>query len=62
MEPKAFEGKALEVFRGYYPKGTNYLLSPTGDPPYTTTSRNLEVKVCTPAELHPNTNAPTAST
>ncbi len=62
MEPKAFDGKALEVFRGYYPKGTNYLLSPTGDPPYTTTSRNLEVKVCTPAELHPNTNAPTAST
>jgi len=64
--PRAFDGRALEIFRSYYPQGTNYLLSPSADPPYTTTFRDLEVRVCTPSLFHPSniaaTSAPTRST
>ncbi|OGA31265.1 MAG: hypothetical protein A3G80_02015 [Betaproteobacteria bacterium RIFCSPLOWO2_12_FULL_62_13b] len=52
-DPRGFDSSALGVFRGYYPKGRNYLITPSGDPAYTRRYRKLEVRVCTPSELHP---------
>jgi predicted AAA+ superfamily ATPase len=47
----AFEGSALEVFRRYYPKGDNYLVTPGGEPGYVKRVGGLEVRVCTPSEV-----------
>jgi hypothetical protein len=49
----AFDGKALAVFRNYYPYGRNYLVSPSGEPGYTKRFGAHEVRVCTPSELLP---------
>lgn len=49
--PGAFDSAALKVFRSYYPKGRNYLVTPSGDPAYNQRHGNLLVRVCTPAEL-----------
>ena len=42
----------IEVFRRYYPKGRNYLVRPSSEPAYTKRYGKLEVRVCTPTELH----------
>jgi uncharacterized protein len=47
----AFDSAALEVFRSYYPKGRNFLVSPSGDTAYTKRFGSQEVRVCTPSEL-----------
>lgn len=52
-DPGAFDSSALKLFRSYYPNGRNYLVTPSGDPAYTKRYGNLEVRVCTPSELHP---------
>ena len=52
-DPGAFDSSALKLFRSYYPKGRNYLVTPSGDPAYTKRYGNVEVRVCTPSELHP---------
>jgi uncharacterized protein len=52
-DPGTFDNSALKLFRSYYPKGRNYLATPSGDPGYTKRYGNLEVRVCTPTELHP---------
>lgn len=52
-DPAAFDSSALQVFRGYYPKGRNFLVTPSADLAYTRRFGKLEVRVCTPAELHP---------
>jgi len=52
-DPGAFDGSALQVFRGYYPKGRNYLVTPSGDPAYTRRYGRLELRICSPSELHP---------
>jgi len=49
----AFDSAALQVFRGHYPKGRNYLVSPAGAPGHTRKFGVHEVRVCTPAELYP---------
>jgi len=49
--PRAFDATALGVFRGFYPKGRNYLVSPSGDPGYAKRFGAHEVRVCTPSEL-----------
>ena len=49
----AFDPAALDTFRTYYPKGRNYLVSPSGSPGYTKMFGSHEVRVCTPTELHP---------
>lgn len=49
--PAAFDGTALQVFRGFYPKGRNYLITPSGHPVYTQRYGNLSVRVCTPSEI-----------
>jgi len=51
-DPLAFDSSALRVFRGYYPKGRNFLVTPSGDPAYTKRFGTLKVRVCTPTELH----------
>ena len=33
-DPKAFDGAALKLFRSHYPKGHNYLVTPSGEPAY----------------------------
>ena len=52
-DPSTFEGTALHIFRGFYPAGRNYLVTPSGDPAHMRRYGRLEVKVCTPSELHP---------
>ena len=47
----AFDATALQVFRSYYPKGRNYLVSPSGEPGYAKRFGAHEVRVCTPSEL-----------
>ena len=49
--PTTFDPGALKVFRGYYPKGRNYLVTPSGDPVYTKAYGNLVVHVCTPSHI-----------
>jgi len=51
-DPAAFDAAPLRVFRGYYPTGRNFLVTPSGDPAYTGRFGTLDVRVCTPAELH----------
>lgn len=46
-----FDPSALSVFRRAYPKGRNYLVTPAADTAYTKRHGDLEVTVCTPAEL-----------
>jgi len=50
-DPAAFDSAALRVFRDYYPRGRNYLVTPSGDPAYTKRFGTLDVRVCTPTEL-----------
>jgi predicted AAA+ superfamily ATPase len=49
--PEAFDATALKAFRAYYPRGRNFLVTPAGDPAYTRRFGDMEVRVCTPAEL-----------
>jgi predicted AAA+ superfamily ATPase len=59
-EPGSFDSSALEVFRSYYPKGKNYLISPSAEPAYTKRFGRLRVRICTPSELLMN-NLPIVS-
>jgi hypothetical protein len=52
-DPSAFDSATLKVFRDYYPKGRNYLVTPSGGSGYVKQFGTLEVRVCTPSELHP---------
>ena len=52
-DPTAFDSSALQIFRAYYPKGRNFLVTPSGEPAYMKRYGKLDVKICTPAELHP---------
>ncbi|MBI3797451.1 MAG: hypothetical protein HY268_10865 [Deltaproteobacteria bacterium] len=52
-DPGAFDCSALKLFRNYYPKGHNYLVTPSGDPAYPKRYGDLEVRICTPTELRP---------
>jgi predicted AAA+ superfamily ATPase len=51
-DPAAFDVAALRVFRGNYPNGRNYLVTPSGEPGYDRQFGTLKVRVCTPGELH----------
>jgi predicted AAA+ superfamily ATPase len=52
-DPGAFDSSALKIFRGFYPKGRNYLVTPSGDPAYTRRYGTMDVRICTPSEIHP---------
>jgi len=49
----SFDPSALQVFRGFYPNGRNFLVTPSDDPAYTKRFGELEVRICTPSELRP---------
>jgi len=50
-DPGALDASALKLFRGYYPNGRNYVITPSGDPAYTRRYGDLDVRVCTPTEI-----------
>ena len=52
-DPAAFDSAALQLFRSYYPKGRNFLVTPSGDAGYDKRYGKLKVRVCTPSELQP---------
>ena len=52
-DPGAFDSAALQLFRSHYPKGRNFLVTPSGDPGYDKRCGKLKVRVCTPSELQP---------
>lgn len=52
----AFDSSALKVFRASYPKGRNYLVTPSADVGYVKRYGKLEVRVCTPSELRTERN------
>lgn len=49
--PSDFDPSALRVFRSYYPKGENYLVSPLYGPAYLKRFGSLTVKICGPSEI-----------
>jgi len=51
-DPGAFDPVSFKLFRSYYPKGRNYLVTPSGDPAYDKRYGDLDVRVCTPTEVH----------
>ncbi|MGQ0732277.1 MAG: ATP-binding protein [Acidobacteriota bacterium] len=53
-DPAAFDSAGLQRFRTFYPKGRNYLVTPSGEPSYVKQYGKLAVTVCTPAALHPS--------
>lgn len=50
-DPSSFDPAALRAFRSYYPKGRNYLLTPSGDPGRLRSFGGMEVRICTPSHL-----------
>jgi predicted AAA+ superfamily ATPase len=50
---RAFDGGALGIFRSYYPKGKNYLLTPSNAPAHLKRFGEHEVLVCNPSALKP---------
>ncbi len=49
--PSDFDPSSLRMFRTYYPKGENYLVSPLTGPSYSKRYGPLTVKICNPAEI-----------
>ena len=51
--PGGFDSSSLKIFRSYYPKGRNYLVTPSGEPAYTKRYGQLSVRICPPSQLEP---------
>lgn len=49
--PSEFDSGSLNLFRSYYPKGENYLVTPMAGPGYVKRFGSLTVKVCNPLEI-----------
>jgi predicted AAA+ superfamily ATPase len=49
--PDAFDSTAMKVFRSYYPKGRNYLVTPTTETAYIKSYGDILVTLCTPTQL-----------
>lgn len=49
-DPKQFEVNSLKVFRSYYPKGKNYIVSPIYSSGYTKQINGLTIRICNPSE------------
>jgi predicted AAA+ superfamily ATPase len=54
--PASFDSAALRLFRSYYPRGRNYLVTPSGVPARVKQYGTLDVTICTPSELRPPDN------
>ena len=52
-DPGMFDGASLKLFRSQHPGGNNYLVTPSGDPPYNKRFGDLDVRICTPSLLRP---------
>ena len=52
-DPAAFDSSSLALFRSYYPSGRNYLVTPSAPAAYTKRYGRLNVRICTPSDLHP---------
>lgn len=50
-DPAAFDTAALRTFRVAYPKGRNYLVTPSASPAYLRDFDGMEVRICTPSAL-----------
>lgn len=53
-DPTAFDPASLRTFRDWYPKGRNYLLTPSADPAYVKNYAGIELRICTPSDLWGN--------
>ena len=51
--PDAFDCSAMMLFRSNYPRGRNFLVTPSGVTAYNARYGSLEVRICTPTELRP---------
>ena len=49
--PEAFETRGLAAFRGQYPKGKNYVVSPLNGPLYERVQGGLKISIVSPGEL-----------
>ena len=49
--PEAFETRGLAAFRGQYPKGINYAVSPLNGPSYERVQGGLKISIVSPGEL-----------
>lgn len=49
--PSDFDPAGLKVFRSYYPKGKNYIVSPLVGEPYLKNVGDLTVKICSPTGI-----------
>ncbi|OIO39251.1 MAG: hypothetical protein AUJ72_01095 [Candidatus Omnitrophica bacterium CG1_02_46_14] len=49
--PSDFDPSALKVFRSYYPKGENYLVTPSPGQAYFKRFGSLTVKICDPSKI-----------
>jgi predicted AAA+ superfamily ATPase len=52
-DPGAFDSSSLKVFRSHYPKGRNYLVTPSAETAYTRSYGDVRVTLCTPTQLCP---------
>lgn len=52
-DPGAFDCSAMKLFRSYYPRGRNFLVTPSAVTANNTRYGRSEVRVCAPAELRP---------
>lgn len=59
-DPTAFDPTSLRTFRGYYPKGRNYLLTPSADPAYLKSYAGIEVRICSPSDLWQPSSPPSS--
>ena len=50
-----FESKTLRLFRSYYPRGSNFLITPESGEPYTKAYGDLEVTIGSPSLFEPAT-------
>ncbi len=46
-----FDPEAVRVFRGHYPQGRNYLVTPSADPAHARRWGDVEMEVCNPSAL-----------
>lgn len=49
-DPTQFDPGAIKLFRSYYPRGNNYLLSPLSIPAYPKKVSGLDIYVCNPED------------
>jgi len=50
-DPAAFDSRALRQFRSFYPRGRNYLVTPSAEPAWQKQYGDLRVTICTPSGM-----------